>query len=158
MLSEYRDIVDPFAQGRERDGNHSEPVVEILTKRALLDRPPDVFVGGRDETHIGEDRLGSAHTIEALILEDPQQAALQRERHVPDFIKKHRSAFRHLDLARFPLDRPGKGALLMTEQLVLKEVFRQRHTIDRDKRFRTAWAPSMNGAGYDFLPRTGFTE
>ena len=46
----------------------------------------------------------------------------------------------------------------MTEQFILKEMLRQRRTIDRDKGFRAAWAPTVNGAGYDFFPRTGFTE
>ncbi len=46
----------------------------------------------------------------------------------------------------------------MAEQFVLEEMLRQRRAIDRDKGFRAARAPTMNGASHDFLPRTGLTE
>ncbi len=76
MFDECRDIVHPLSQGREGHGNHCEPVIEIFTERILLDCTPNVFVRGRDEAHIGANRLGSAHTKERLILNDPEEAAL----------------------------------------------------------------------------------
>ena len=108
MPGERRDIVDPFAQRWEGHGDHREPVVEILAKRAFLDCAAYVFIRGRDETDIGAYRLRSAHTIEGLILKDSQQAALQGERHVSNFIEKYGSTFCHFDLAWLPFDRSGE--------------------------------------------------
>src|SRR4026208_270708 len=123
-----------------------------------MDRASYVFIRGCDETHIDVNRLGSAHTIEGLILDDSQQACLEGKRHIPDFIKKDCPPLRHFNLAWFPFDRPREGALFMTEELVLEQMLRQSCTIDCDKGFRTARTPTMDRAGYHLFPRAGFTE
>src|SRR5512145_81716 len=51
--------------------------------------------------------------------------------------------------------RAGERAALKTEELAFKETLRQSAAIDGDKRSAPVRAMMVDGAGHQFLPRTG---
>ena len=65
-----------------------EPVVEIPTECAAFDGGPQVAVRGRDDPHVDGDLDVSADAHEPPRLQDPEQARLERLRHLRDLIEE----------------------------------------------------------------------
>src|SRR5204862_7870246 len=59
---------------------------------------------------------------------------------------------RHLELAGLPCNRAGECALLVTEKLGLEERFRNRRTVDRDKRLIRARAQHVQRPREQLFP------
>ena len=84
-------------------------------------------------------------------MKKPQQLHLQSQRHLPDLVQEQRAAVGILDL---PLHLPmgaRKRALLVTEQLTLQQVFRNRSAIDGNEWAVLAGRAAMDGARNEFL-------
>ena len=82
-------------------------------------------MGGRDQPHVGLDRLVAADALERLLLQDAQDLGLQRQRHVADFVEEQGAAVALLELADAAAVGAGEGALLVPEQLALQQVLRE---------------------------------
>src|SRR5206468_9368739 len=48
-------------------------------------------------------------------------------------------------------DRPGEGALLVTEQLGLEQLLGERRAVDGDERLALTWRPLVHEVGDHFL-------
>ena len=79
-------------------------------------------MGGRDQPHVGPDRLVAADALEGLLLEQAQDLGLQGQRHVADLVEEQRAAVALLELADAAAVGAGEGALLVAEQLALQQV------------------------------------
>ena len=87
------------AQRRQLDHEAVEPVIQVFAEQAFGDAFAQVAVGGADELDIDGDRFAAAERRHHAFLEHAQQARLQRERHVADFIEEQRAAVGLQDLA-----------------------------------------------------------
>jgi len=62
--------------------------------------------------------MAAADPLDLPFLQHPQQRHLRFGGQVGDFIKQNGAALRRLETAEPPLQRAGKGALLVAEQLL----------------------------------------
>ncbi len=95
---------------------------------------------GRDQPHVGLDRLVASHALEPLVLQEPQDLGLHSQRHVADLVEEERAAVALLELADAASVGPGEGALLVAEQLALQKRLRDGRAVDGVER-RPARAP-----------------
>ena len=123
------------------DREDIEAVVQVVAELAfglgLLRRA----VGRRDDAHVGRHRLGRADANEGAGLEHAQQLDLQVQGHLGDLVQKDRAALRLLEEAAVLAVGAGEAALLVTEQLALDQVGRDRAAVDREE--RKALAPAQ---------------
>src|SRR6056297_1366239 len=92
MPHQIRNILDTLAQGRQAQGHDIEPEIQILAEQTLLDRDPQILVGGSHDADIGADRRASTHGRVFTLLEYAQQARLSLHRHVADLVEEERPA------------------------------------------------------------------
>ena len=129
MLDQRRDVVGALAQRRQADGHDVQPVEQVLAEQSLRDQLAQVAMGGGDDPHIGLDRHAAADRHELARLQHAQQPGLGLERHVADLVEEQRAALGLLeppDLARIGA---GERALLVTEQLALDQLARDRRQL-----------------------------
>ena len=89
-------------------------------------------------------------------MQDAQQFALDRHRHLADLVEKKRAAVRLLETSDALGAGPGEGALLVTEQLALEEIFRNGRAIDGEERPVVPRAVLMDGVGHEFFAGAAF--
>src|SRR5215469_18118029 len=78
-LREQRDIVGAVPQGRKRDREDAQAIVEILTEASLTHGPCEVAIGGGDHPHVDLRGVARAYTLELLLLEHAQELRLNVE-------------------------------------------------------------------------------
>src|SRR5262245_25888885 len=117
MIDERGNVVTPFAQRRQLDRNHVEPVEQVLLELAFGDHLAKIAVAGRD--HADVDALGpfTAERFELALLEHPQQLRLQRRAHRADFVQEDRAAVCQRELALLGRRRAGERAADVAEEL-----------------------------------------
>src|SRR5438552_3349644 len=111
VLGEQRDVLGALAQRRHAHGEDGQPVEEIASERAPLDLGLEVLVGGGDEADVDVDGPVGAHRGHLLLLDGPQELALEVQGHLPDLVEEEGAAVGHLEVAAPVLARPREGAL-----------------------------------------------
>ena len=124
---------------------------------SLRDRLRQVFVCGRDQTHVHLDRVRAAQPFEFALLQRSQQLYLRRDVEVADFIEKKSAAVREFEAAFLTALRPRERALFVTEQFGLNQGLRQSRATDLDEWFVRAQRIVVNCVGDQFLSRTRFS-
>src|SRR3990172_6342466 len=124
MAGEDRDIFLSFAQGRDMDGEHVQPVIEVVPEPSLIHLTAQVPVGRRQDPDIDLYRLLPAHPFEAVVLQEPEQEYLRGQGNIPDFVEEQRPSLGPLDPSLLLAGRPGEGTLLMPEKLAFQEARR----------------------------------
>ncbi len=151
IVEQQRDVPGPLAKGGQRDGDHVEPVVQVLPEASLPDFFLELAVGGRDHAHVHVDVGRSANPPERPLFEEPQQLGLEGRHHLADFVEKHRAAVGRLEQSPLLAIRAGEGAALVPEQLALEQVLGQRRAGDVHERLRRAVAAEVNDLGGEIL-------
>jgi hypothetical protein len=108
-------------------------VEQVLAEHAIAHPLLQVLVGGGDDPHIGLERLVAAHAVELAVRQHAQQARLQVERHVADFVQEQRAAIGLLEAAAAHGLRAGEGAALVAEQFGLQQVLGNGRGVDGDE-------------------------
>ena len=121
VADQHGQVVAALAQGRQVDREDAQAIVEVGAELPLRRRRLQVAVRGRDQPHVGLDRLVAADPLERLFLQHAQDLALRRQRHVADLVEEQRAAVALLELADPPPLGAGEGALLVAEQLALQQ-------------------------------------
>ena len=134
VLDQQRDVLVALAQRRQVDGDHVEPVEEVLAEGALLHGFGQVGVGGGDDAHVGLARLDAAERHELLLLDHPQQLGLRVERDVADLVEEDGAAVGGLEQPLLVGHGAGEGALDVAEELALEQVGRHRARVDGHER------------------------
>src|SRR5918994_1497202 len=124
MLDERRYVLEPFAQRGNRDREDEDAVIEVFSKRALLDERLEIAMGGDNDARVHFDRPLAAHTLELTLFEQAQELGLHGSRHVADLVEEQRPFVGLLELSEVPCRSAGKRPLLVTEQLRLDELRR----------------------------------
>jgi hypothetical protein len=97
------------------DGEDAQAVVQVGPKLLLGQPCFQVAVSGRDEPHVGLDRLVAADALERLLLQQAQDFGLQRQRHVANLVKEQGAAAHLLEFADAAAVGAAKSALLVAE-------------------------------------------
>ncbi len=85
------------AQRRYIDREYCETVQQVLAQQSVADGLSGIAIGRRDDAQLRAQLLAAADPIETAGLEKPQQAHLQIERHLGDFVQEERAALRAFD-------------------------------------------------------------
>ena len=117
-------------------GNTAIRYHKILAEPSLGHHRGQIAVRGGDDPHVDVDRLLAADAFHPAVLQDAQHADLGRQRQLADLVEKQRAAVGPLEPAAAGLDRPGKCATLVAEQLRIDQFRRNRPAIDAIERAR----------------------
>ena len=98
-MRQQRDVVPPFAQGRQMNADALDSIVQILAKFLRLHHLTEIAIGGADQTDIHPDRVVAAEPHDLAILQNTQQLRLHRPWHIADFVHEERAAVGVLEAA-----------------------------------------------------------
>jgi hypothetical protein len=123
MAREHGHVLAPLAQRRQAQADDVEAVEQVFAEHAVAHALLQVLVRGGDHAHIGLDGSGcAADAVELPVGQHAQQARLQVEGHVADFVEEQRAALGLLEAAAALRLRAGEGAALVAEQLAFQQV------------------------------------
>ncbi|MDR8732335.1 hypothetical protein FEQ05_05728 [Burkholderia pseudomultivorans] len=151
MAREQRNVVAALAQRRQAQPDHVEPVIQVLAKQPLPHARFEILVRRGDHAHVRAQRIVAADAIELPVRQHAQQARLQVERHVADFVEEQRAVLGLLEAALPRRLRAGERAALVAEQLGFEQVLRNRRGVQRDERAVRARAVTMQRPCDEFL-------
>src|ERR1022692_4347117 len=120
-LRERQNVLAAFAQRRHAKGNDVEAVIEILAKVMRGDIGVEVAIGRGDYSRIDVNRALAADALEVLILQEAQKLGLQGRRQVGNLVEENAPAVGRLEPPGLILDRAGKRAADVPEQLALEK-------------------------------------
>jgi hypothetical protein len=109
-------------------------VVEVGPEIAGGDAFPQVVMGGGDDAHVGLDQAAAAETVVFALGQHTEQARLQVERHVTDFVEKQGAAGGTLEVPGTALVGAGECAFFVAEQFRFQQVGRDGGGVDGDER------------------------
>ncbi len=144
-LHQQRQVVLAQAERRQLDGEHVQPVVQVLAQLAVLDGVGRVHVGRRNHADVHRLLVAPAEAAERPLLQDAQQLHLRRRRHLRDLVEEERPAIRELEAALAAVGRAGERALLVAEDLALEQRLGNRGAVDRHERHLRARAQLVDG-------------
>ena len=136
-LDERDDLAAPLAQRRHVELNDLQPVIQVRAELPAADHVcRSRFVAAITRTSTGIGRLLPS-LVNGVILRTCSSLACSDARHLADLVEHHRASFGELELADRGRLRTGERAALVSEQLALQELERQRRAIDlHERRFR----------------------
>src|SRR5262245_48058522 len=73
VIDESVDVLRALTEGRYRDREDVQAVVEIVTEAFLVDHSAEVPIRGGDHTDVGVDRSRPAETLELVLLQDAEK-------------------------------------------------------------------------------------
>ena len=121
MPRQQRDVFAALAQGRQRDRDDVEPVVQVLAEPAVFHELLEVGVARGDDACVELDGARFADALELALLQRAQQFRLQRERHQGDFVDEQRAAVGEFEAADARVHGAREGALRVPEEFGLGE-------------------------------------
>ncbi len=154
MLRQQRDVATTFPQSRQLDGEHLQPVIEILTEPTLLDHGAKVAVGGRHQPDVGVQGSRATDPLESALFQDAQDFGLDRQGQLSNLVEKQGAAVRHLEASSLSAVSTGEGAFFVSEELALDQRLGNRRAVDRHEGSPTAGRKSMQGASEELLAGT----
>ena len=105
-FNQERNIFFAFAQRRQRQANHVEPVKQIFPKPPRRDFFLQIPVGRGHNPNVDLDPLQGAERPQFLLLQHAEQLDLHFERQFADFIEESRAAVGQFDQPAFGVDAP----------------------------------------------------
>jgi hypothetical protein len=145
----------PLAQRRQAQPDHVEPVKQVFPEQALAHPLLHVLVGGRDDPHVGPDRLVAADPVEVVVGQHPQQAGLEFGRHVADLVEEQGAALGLLETAPAHGLGAGESPALVAEEFGLEQVAGDRRGVDGDEGRIPPRAVPMQRPGHQLLAGAG---
>ena len=91
-VDQARDVRTALPQGRQRDRQDVQPVVQVLAERPRDDQALQALIGRRDDPYVDPDHLLSPYPVELLLFQDTQKPRLGLEGHFTDLVEKDRAA------------------------------------------------------------------
>src|SRR5690606_6789176 len=132
VLRHRNDVGRPGAKSRNLDDHTGNPMVEVFPERALRDLLLEIHVRRGDEANIGLDVHRTADSAKGFLLKHTKELRLKLHVHFPDLIEEERPAFRDLEKTALHRVRSREGALLVTEEFALEELFVEVRAVHRD--------------------------
>src|SRR5208337_2475192 len=111
-----------LAQGRQRDVDHVEAVVQVLAELAFPDELVEIGVGGGQNTDVHLDRVGGAQRGELFLLDHAQELDLRFGAEGAYFIEENGAAVGHFEIALLGLNGAGEGASYVPEESRFEQV------------------------------------
>ena len=99
----------------ELDGHYVQPVVQVFSEKALVDKFFEVAICCRDDTDIGVEHVLAPDTLEFALLQNPEELGLHARGCAGYLVEEERSSLRKLEATGPLFACPCEGALLMSE-------------------------------------------
>ena len=115
MLGKKHDIPAALAQGRQRQDNDTDPVIEILTEASAADLVSKIRIRRRDDRNIDLLGLSPAQSAHRTILDRLQDFGLGPLRQQSDLVEEERAATGGLKESELGLPRVSECTLLVAE-------------------------------------------
>src|SRR6202158_124367 len=144
-----------FAQRRDFDRKHPQPVKKVLAELIVADHAFQIPMCGRNQTNINVDGFGTSEAFELLLLQGTQKLWLQIHGNVADLVEKQSAVIRQLKPASLLDERPGESALFVAEQFTFHQTRRNRRAVQADKCALPPRAEITKRSGHQLLARTG---
>ena len=156
VVGQQQDVGPPLPQRRDVDGEHVQPVVQVLAEllRSMSFSRSLLVAAIRRTSALMVER--AADPLELPLLQDAQELDLHGRGQVSDLVEEERAALGQLEAALPRCHRAREGALLVAEQLALDHPFGQRGAVHLHERPRRAPAGVMDGVGHQLLARAAF--
>ncbi len=155
VAHEQEDVIAALTQRRDIDGDHLQPVVQILAKLAGLDLAQQDLVGRGDKAGVHADGTHRADPAETPRVQQRQDLGLHHRIQLADFVQEDRAAICRLDQPLLPADRASERTTLMAKQLGLEQLGRNRRAIDVDELAPSPVGLRVEHARHQALPRSG---
>ncbi|MNM77292.1 hypothetical protein D3C81_891390 [compost metagenome] len=155
---QLRDVLAALAQRRQLQAHHVEAMQQVGTEFSLRDQAFQILMGGGDHAHIDADQFASTYAEEFALGEHTQQARLQRQRHVADFIKEQGAAVGLLEATDVAPLRTGERTRFVAEQLAFQQFGGNRGGVQRDERMLRTWRFAVQRIGHQLLAGTGLAD
>jgi hypothetical protein len=110
-----------------------------------------ITIRAGDETDVGVDDLLAPDRRELAVLQHVQKLGLESERHLADLVEHQRPAVGCLELPRLLTVRAREGALLVSEELGLQQLTRQRGAIHLEELLACTGRRPVQRVGHHFL-------
>jgi hypothetical protein len=140
--------------GRQAHAHDVETMQQVFAEQSLPHALLEILVRGRDHADVRLLRRVAPDAVILAVGEHAQEAHLQIGRHVADLVQEQRPAFRLLEAAPARALRTGERAALVSEELGLEQILRDRRGVDRDERSGRPWAVAMERSRDELLPRS----
>ena len=134
MSRQQRDVVGSGTKRWQREGEHVQPVEQILAEPARADPFGQVLVRGGNDANVDLARDILADMLVLPLLQHPQQFGLQFEGKIADLVEKDRAAVGDLEAAGPVADRACKRTAHVAEELALEHLARNGTAVDAHKR------------------------
>src|SRR5215469_5294707 len=121
MCGQNRDILFALPEGSNLQRENVQPVVKIFAKTARGYLFLQIPVGGCDDSHIHVPGSVLPYTFITLLLQNPQQLALEFQRDFTDLVQEQASTRGGLETAGSILDSPGERTLSVAEKFAFKQ-------------------------------------
>ena len=132
-LGEQHRVARALPQRGKADGQHREPMVEVLPEAPLADRHLEVGVGGADDPAVERFLGGAAQAPCRLLLERGEHLRLDVRGEEPDLVEEEHAAGRGLEQPGFGPAGVGERAPLEAEQLALQQGLGDRRAVEVDE-------------------------
>src|SRR5262252_5587105 len=153
-LYEERDVLGPLAQRRERDGQHVDPVVQVLPEGLVAHGLGGVAVGRGHDPNVDLDLRLATDPANHAVLQNAEVLHLESGAHLRDLVEEDGAAVSQLEEARLALVRAGERALLVAEELALHQRLGDGRAVDGDERPLAPIAHLMIGPGDQLFARS----
>jgi hypothetical protein len=150
-VGELDDVVLALAQRRDPNLRDRESVVKVLPERARLDSIDQAAIRRGDQAEVDLPRTIAADRADLTRFERPKELRLELDGQLSELVEEEGPALR---LDEETCSRPlgaGECALLVTEELALYELRRDRPAVDDDERAFGASRPLVDAQREDLL-------
>src|SRR6185369_14264244 len=120
-MNEEWNVFRTLAQWRHIDREHVQSVIQIAAKLLFLNHLLEIRIRCRNYANIHSQRARASESLKLVLLQHTQQLRLQLGRNVFDFVKKDRALMCKLKAPDPSIDRSGKRAFLVSEQLAFEK-------------------------------------
>ena len=152
---EDRDVLASLPQRRYVERHHAQTIEEILPELPARDQRPEIAVGGGDDPHVHPEAPGASHTLDLVLLEDPEELRLDARADLADLVEEAGAGVRRLEEPALVDHRSGEGALHVPEELGFQHAFGQSAAVDGHEWAIGSRARRMDGPRDQLLPGPG---
>src|SRR5215469_805446 len=156
VIDQQRQVGDSLAKRREVNRHGVNTEEEVEPEGSGLHLRPQVAVGGGDEPGVNGPGFVSTHTDEGSVLQHLQQLRLDVQVEASDLVEEERSLVSLLYAAELGAHGAGEGALLVAEELSLKQGMWDGGTADLNQRSVGAERQRMKQLNANLLPGSAF--
>src|SRR5579862_8742530 len=135
-----------FAQRRNRDSEHVETEIKVLTESARCNCFRKVGIGERHEACVHAKRIRAAKPLESALFDHTQKLSLHTRRQRGHFVEDNCATLRHFEAALLASDGPCESSALVAKKFGFDEFSRKAGAINFQKRRVATRAVLMNPA------------